>query len=42
MGQTTKELTTDWEKQGRPASMNCCDLEYGDDSLRGWIYNYFM
>jgi hypothetical protein len=23
---------TDWEKQGRAASMNCCDLEHGDDS----------
>jgi hypothetical protein len=30
--QTTKELTTKWEKQGRAASTNCCDLEHGDDS----------
>jgi hypothetical protein len=30
--QTTKELTTDWEKQGRAASTNCCDLGQGDDS----------
>jgi hypothetical protein len=30
--QTTKELTTDWEKQGWAASTKGCDLEQGDDS----------